>query len=172
MELAFAASENASPVAAAADVPLPPSRPKSLGAAERGRADNALATLIDVTGSVDGRPGATPAGMRGTEAEMLAYAPPAPVHEETAAGKPAAKGAAPRTSFVPARLDHSNFQAMTQTTPASKTSTGSVLGASIGAVRSAARAAEPNMLSSQNGAAATRFSNQISAPAADKFAGR
>jgi hypothetical protein len=61
---------------------------------------------------------------------------------------------------------------MTQTTPASKTSMGSVLGASIGAVRSAARAAEPNMLSSQNGSAATRFSNQISAPAADKFAGR
>lgn len=175
MELVFAASEDASPVAAAADVPLPPSRPKSLGAAERGRADNALATLIDVIGSVDGRPGATPAqpaGMRGSDADMLAYAPPAPVHEETAAGKPAAKAGAPRTSFVPARLDHSNFQAMTQTTPASKTSMGSVLGASIGAVRSAARAAEPNMLSSQNGSAATRFSNQISAPAADKFAGR
>jgi hypothetical protein len=131
-----------------------------------------LATLIDVTGSVEGRPGATPAGMRGTDAEMLAYAPPAPVHEETAAGKPAAKAGAARTSFVPARLDHSNFQAMTQTTPASKTSMGSVLGASIGAVRSAARAAEPNMLSSQNGGAATRFSNQISAPATDKFAGR
>jgi hypothetical protein len=171
MELAFAASENAAPVAAA-DVPLPPSRPKSLGAAERGRADNALATLIDVTGSVEGRPGATPAGMRGTDAEMLAYAPPAPVHEETAAGKPAAKAGAARTSFVPARLDHSNFQAMTQATPASKTPTGSVLGASIGAVRSAARAAEPNMLSSQNGGGATRFSNQISAPATDKFAGR
>jgi uncharacterized protein YcbK (DUF882 family) len=174
MELVFAASEDASPVAAAADVPRPPSRPKSLGAAERGRADNALATLIDVTGSVDGRPGATPAqpaGMRGSDGEMLAYAPPAPV-QETAAGKPAAKAGAPRTSFVPARLDHSNFQAMTQTTPASKTSMGSVLGASIGAVRSAARAAEPNMLSSQNGSAATRFSNQISAPAADKFAGR
>jgi hypothetical protein len=61
---------------------------------------------------------------------------------------------------------------MTQTTPASKTSMGSVLGASIGAVRSAARAAEPSMLTSPNGGAATRFSNQISAPAADKFAGR
>jgi uncharacterized protein YcbK (DUF882 family) len=170
MELAFAASENPSP--AAADVPLPPSRPKSLGAAERGRAGNALATLIDVTESVDGGPGATPAGMRGTDAEMLAYAPPAPVREETAAGKPAAKAGAPRASFVPARLDHSNFQAMTQTTPASKTSTGSVLGASIGAVRSAARVAESNMLTSQNGGAATRFSNQISAPATDKFAGR
>ncbi len=171
MELAFAASEDAAPVAAA-DVPLPPSRPKSLGAAERGRADNALATLIDVTGSVEGRPGATPAGMRGADADMLAYAPPPPVREETAAGKPAAKAGAPRTSFVPARLDHSNFKEMTQATPASKTSTGSVLGASIGAVRSAARAAEPNMLSSQNGGAATRFSNHISAPAADKFAGR
>jgi uncharacterized protein YcbK (DUF882 family) len=175
MELNFAAGEDASPVAAAADVPLPPSRPKSLGAAERGRADNALASLIDVTGSVDGQPGTTPArpvGMRGTDTEMLAYAPPAPVRDETAAGKPAAKAAAPRTSFVPARLDHSNFEAMTQTTPASKTSMGSVLGASIGAVRSAARAAEPSMLTSPNGGAATRFSNQISAPAADKFAGR
>ncbi len=174
MELTFAASENASPVAPAANVPLPPSRPKILGAAERERADNALASLIDVTGSVDGRPGTTPAqpaGMRGTDAEMLAYAPPAPVREETAAGKPAVK-TAPRTSFVPARLDHSNFQAMTQTTPASKTSMGSVLGASIGAVRSAARAAEPSMLTSPSGGAATRFSNQISAPAADKFAGR
>jgi uncharacterized protein YcbK (DUF882 family) len=172
MELTF---ENASPVAAAADVPLPPPRPKSLGAAERGRADNALATLIDVTGSADGRPGTTPAppaGMRGTDAEMLAYAPPASAREETAEGKPTAKAAAPRTSFVPARLDHSNFQAMTQTTPASKTSMGSVLGASIGAVRSAARAAEPNLLTSATGGAATRFSNQISAPAADKFAGR
>ncbi|HEY8137221.1 MAG TPA: DUF882 domain-containing protein, partial [Methylocystis sp.] len=175
MELAFAASENNSPVAAEADVPLPPSRPKSLGAAERGRADNALASLIDVTGTVDGPPGTTsaqPTGMRGTDGETLAYAPPAPVREEAAAGKPAAKGAAPRTSFVPARLDHSNFQAMTQTTPASKTSMGSVLGASIGAVRSAARAAEPSVLTSQNGGAATRFSNQISAPATDKFAGR
>ncbi len=170
MELTFEASENAS--LAAADVPLPPSRPKSLGAAERGRADNALTTLIDVTRSVDGGPEATPAGMRGSDAEMLAYAPPASVHEETAAGKPAAKAGAPRASFVPARLDHSNFQAMTQTTPASKTSMGSVLGASIGAVRSAARAAEPSMLTSQNGGTATRFSNQISAPATDKFAGR
>ena len=172
-DLSFTAGEDTSP--AAADVPLPPSRPKSLGAAERGRADNALATLIDVTGSVDGRPGTTAVqatGMRGTDAGMLAYAPPNPVHGETAAGKPAAKTGAPRASFVPARLDHSNFQAMTQTTPASKTSTGSVLGASIGAVRSAARAAEPNMLTSPNGGAATGFSNQISAPAADKFAGR
>ncbi len=174
MELTFEASENASP-AAAGNVPLPPSRPKSLGAAERARADNALASLIDVTGSVDGRPGATPArpaGMRGTDAELLAYAPPAPAHEDATAVKPAAKAAAARTSFVPARLDHSNFQAMTQATPASKTSMGSVLGASIGAVRSAARAAEPNILSSPNGGAATRFTNQISAPAADKFAGR
>ena len=173
IELAFAASENAPPVGAATNAPLPPSRPKSLGAAERGRADNALASLIDVTGSVDGRPGTTPTGMRGTDTEMLAYAPPAPVREETAAGKSAAaKPPAPRTGFVPARLDHSNFQAMTEATPASKASMGSVLGASIGAVRSAARAAEPSMLTSPIGGAATRFSNQISAPAADKFAGR
>ena len=109
--------------------------------------------------------------MRGSDAEMLAYAPPAPVRGDRR-GQASRQGGRAAPSFVPARLDHSNFQAMTQTTPASKTSMGSVLGASIGAVRSAARAAEPSMLTSQNGGAATRFSNQISAPATDKFAGR
>jgi uncharacterized protein YcbK (DUF882 family) len=174
-EFAFTAAERAAPV----DAPLPPPRPKSLGSAERGRADNALESLIEVTGSVESRAGtalALPhAKLRENEIEMLAYAPPAPVQEEPAAPtvKPASgKTVAPKTGFVPARLDHSNFQAMTQATPASATPTGSVLGASIGAVRSAARATEPSLLTSATGGGATRFSNQIAAPATDNFAAR
>ena len=178
IELAFAAGESAAPVAV--DAPLPPPRPKGLSAAERGHVENALTSLIDVTGSLESRAGATSAQprakMRESDIEMLAYAPPAVVPEETAA-PPAAKPAAaktvlPKTGFVPARLDHSNFQAMTQAAPASKTSTGSVLGASIGAVRSAARATEPSLLTSATGGGATRFSNQIAAPATDRFAAR
>lgn len=176
MELAFAAGESA----VVAEAPLPPPRPKSLGDAARGRADNALASLIDVTGSVESRAGTAPAQprakMRENDAEMLAYAPPASIPAETAApptSKPAAaKTVAPKTGFVPARLDRSNFQAMIEATPASKASTGSVLGASIGAVRSAARATESSLLTSASGGDATRFSNQIAAPATDKFAGQ
>jgi hypothetical protein len=162
------------------DAPLPPPRPKSLGDAARGRADNALASLIDVTGSVESRAGTAPAQprakMRENDIEMLAYAQPASIPAETAApptSKPAAaKTVAPKTGFVPARLDRSNFQAMIEATPASKASTGSVLGASIGAVRSAARATESSLLTSASGGDATRFSSQIAAPATDKFAGQ
>ncbi len=164
------------PPAVATSAPLPPARPKTLAAGDRARADNALANLIDVAGTADKRGGTPPTTPRGktreNDQDALAYAPPAPARADPAAPtKPAAKAAASKTGFVPARLDHSNFQAMTQSAPSSKLPTNSVMGASIGAVRSAARATEPSMLTS-GGGVPTRFSSQGAVPVTDKFVGK
>ncbi len=60
--------------------------------------------------------------------------------------KPEAHTVAQKGEFVPARLDRSNFNALTAATPASRASAKSMMGAPIGAVRSAARASEPSVL--------------------------
>ncbi len=149
------------------------------------RAANALADLIDATD-----PAATPgAGRTATtkvarsgeppqaptqvqtddaaEQALLAYAP-RPAAEPKAAAAKAANGA--RAGFMPARLDRSNFRAMTAATPASRASGVSVLGSSIGAVRSAARAAEPSVLAPPGSAAASSFAAHVAEPPTDKFA--
>jgi hypothetical protein len=81
----------------------------------------------------------------------------------------AANGA--RSEFMPARLDRSNFRAMTAATPASRASGVSALGSSIGAVRSAARAAESSVLAPPGGAATgSSFTANVAEPPTDKFA--
>jgi uncharacterized protein YcbK (DUF882 family) len=162
-----------------ADTPLPPVRPKILASLERGGAAGALNSLIDATNSIGPPPGAQleRAKLRTEPAEALAYAPPSDTaNAQGAAATPEAaqKPAAPETfaeqaNFAPARLDRSNFWAMTGSTPASLASAASVLGNSIGTVRSAARAAEQSTLTFASSVAAPSFSTEIAAPAADRF---
>ncbi len=129
-------------------------------------AGGAIASLIDVTGTT---PLANEAGLRGStpvEASaakpepLLAYAPgaaapasgkdapaetPASARIAAATKPPLAKPAAiQRAEFVPARLDRSNFHAMTAAIPTSRMAAGSVLGSTLSGPRSAARA-EPNL---------------------------
>jgi uncharacterized protein YcbK (DUF882 family) len=182
---------NLSSLAAAAPVPPPrpvgdlvartadPSRRKSdLSAA------NALAKLVDVTGSTPTGFAAASAGSEispsdasqsdaaqprrsaGADAvdvsaseATLAYAAlaasrdasqatrsEAPTGLRAAARSGSAKLSLPaRADLVPARLDRSNFREMIGAAPASRIAAASVLGSSISAPRSAARA-EPNVL--------------------------
>ncbi len=174
LELAFAGLGNeVAPVAAQAlDAPAPTPRPKSLGRADQGRATVALASLIEATdgGSRSTQPRASTGE---NDPEALAYAPPAAPAEPGPALKPTVdkSAAAQRSEFVAARLDRSNFHVMTDAVPTSRALISSVIGTSIGAVRSAARAAESSVLAAINsGAAATKFSQQVFAPAPDKFA--
>jgi len=119
--------------------PLPPSRPKSLAARERGGAGAALTSLIDQTGSID--PKTARGKKQGKGAAALAYAPSQSDAKATQAPTPptrpaalATPGSDSKAGFAPARLDRSNFVTMTAspTTP-------SVLGDSVGNLRSAAR---------------------------------
>lgn len=127
-----------------AKAPLPPHRPAKLIAA----------TGSDTTPSRSRDPHSgtqasdAPENQSGKEDPALAYAPPAA--EEPAASAPEEGKALRRTSqreeLVPARLDRSNFNTLTATTPGAHTSARSVLGAPITGVRSAARAGDPNAL--------------------------
>lgn len=134
----------------------------------RSRAGAAIAGLIDVTGAT---PLTSPAeaGLRGSTSTepnkprpepLLAYAPaasqpnaappapPASPRLPTATRPPTAKPAVLRADILPARLDRSNFRAMTATAPTSRMAAGSVLGSTISAPRSAARA-EPNLFAAR-----------------------
>jgi uncharacterized protein YcbK (DUF882 family) len=127
--------------------PLPPSRPKQLAGATPGGAATALTTLIDPKGGGDAKQ--TRGKKRGPDA--LAYAPgggerPKPPQAPATAAAaqphaPAAQQGASAPGFAPARLDGSNFLTMTGATPAARAPAASVLGASVGNMRSAARSA-------------------------------
>lgn len=125
-------------------------------------AGGAIASLMDVTGTTP-LAGAGEAGLRGStpvEASsakpepLLAYAPAAaqkdpPVEtpaspRASAAKPPVAKPAVLRADVLPARLDRSNFHALTAAIPTSRMSSGSALGSTLSGPRSAARA-EPNL---------------------------
>jgi len=152
---AFAASEP--------EVPTPPERPQSAEGPGGGNASHAIAHMVDAPAA------------QNSDAAALAYAPhggvrtAAPRQDEDDA-KPAQKTAAQKTDLVPARLDRSNFNTLTATTPASRASARSVLGAPLTAVRSAARATEPSvLLPPPRPAHLVGFATSDSPPA-DKFA--
>ena len=168
LELALAGRE--SETAPAAQIaPTPPARPKSLGRGEEGRATVALANLMDPAGGA--APGALapqPRAAKESGAEALAYAPSPVVRTESAS---AMSKVAQKPEFVAARLDPSNFRAMIDAAPTARAAVCSVLGSSISAVRSAARAAGAGLLAATHSETlATRFSARITAPAPDKFA--
>jgi uncharacterized protein YcbK (DUF882 family) len=133
--------------------PLPPARPLDLAlpAGIPSRAAGAIAGLIDTLPPPrDGKPEpllayATPPSarviLRGAAQDPPA-APSVVAHAALAAPTPIVTPPPRprRVDFVPARLDRSNFQALTATTSASRLSNGSALGSTIGAPRSAARA--------------------------------
>lgn len=147
--------------------------PTPAAAHDAKRNGGAFAGLIDVTGAT---PLAGPglAGLRKSALaeerrpkpeSLLAYAPPAPEQREAKETQPPATPAAPRllpTATKPpvakpavqradvplARLDPSNFRAMTAAAPTSRVAGGSVLGSTIAAPRSAARA-EPNLFAAR-----------------------
>jgi len=162
-------------VASGVGAPLPQPRPKNLGVAGHAGDEDALTSLVDATGSTRSTKAGDPAG---PNAEPLAYAAPAaakaaPSGTKSAAGNTSlGKVAAPKPDMVPARLDRSNFRQMTATTPASRASGASVMGASIGAVRSAAHASESGVLSTSESATAKGFAPDVPAPATGKFEGR
>jgi hypothetical protein len=70
---------------------------------------------------------------------------------------------------VPARLDWSNFRVMTAATSASRATAATALGSSIGAVRSAARAIEPSVLTPPGAMKASSFQPGNAEPPPDKF---
>jgi uncharacterized protein YcbK (DUF882 family) len=144
-------------LAAATVAPSPPQRPQALGP----DAAHAIANLVDAHAPRAG----------GKEETPLAYASPPGEKDKSAEPRKPAAGGARQAEVVPARLDRSNFNALTAATPASRTTTRSVMGAPIGAVRSAARAAEPSVLAPANRPAhVVGFAAPDVAPPTDRFA--
>jgi hypothetical protein len=76
--------------------------------------------------------------------------------------------AAIRAPLVPARLDRSNFGAMTGAAPTDRVTVGSMLGSAICAPRSAARA-ESGILAAAPSSRLSAFSGEASAPPSNKF---
>jgi hypothetical protein len=174
------------------DAPLPPARPFGLVASSddfsiplRAGAGNAIASLIDQAIATPAVPETRPAKPE----PLLAYAPAA------AAASPPPRGAAvepptglrlsnvaksaaespatPRIALVPARLDRSNFQALTSARPARLVfSSGTTLGSMIGAPRSAARAEAGLYTASAVGAPTTVFSGEADILPSDRFVAR
>jgi len=175
-------------VFASADAPLPPSRPMALATATAAAGPAAaIATVMSGAGaaarpeavlsapSADTQP-TTANDASGVQA-VLAYAPPTGAAPQDRAPATATQSSektgasvAPRGEFVPARLDRSNFRALTGATPASRVSGGSVLGSSMTAVRSAARATEPGLFGPPAVKTVASFSTPLDEPPTDKFA--
>jgi uncharacterized protein YcbK (DUF882 family) len=127
------------------NAPTPPRRPArlaSLAADDRSAAGRAIGeanaprAIADLVDAVPEKQDADPA---------LAYAPHAG-DDSRGAEAYADDRTAPKTEFVPARLDRSNFNALTGATPAARASARSVIGAPLAPVRSAARASESSVL--------------------------
>jgi uncharacterized protein YcbK (DUF882 family) len=135
------------------EAPTPPERPQT------GAASHAIAHMVS-----------PPEEQQGKDDAALAYAPHGGVR--TAAPQPDEDESKParKADLVPARLDRSNFNTLTGTTPAARASARSVLGAPITAVRSAARAAEPSVLLPPARPANLAGFAAPAAPPADKFA--
>ncbi|MDJ0449075.1 DUF882 domain-containing protein [Methylocystis sp. JR02] len=145
-----------------ADAPTTPGRPQQ----RRNGASHAIAKMVE------------PEDQTGADDPALAYAPDgdtkpnAAKHDaEDAKPKPAQKTVAEKADLVPARLDRSNFNTLTATTPAAHVSARPVLGAPITAVRSAARATAPSLLlPPARPANIVGFAAPGAPPPADKFA--
>ncbi|PPD44475.1 MAG: hypothetical protein CTY15_07130 [Methylocystis sp.] len=90
--------------------------------------------------------------------------------KEASAEKRDERTVAEKGEFVPARLDRSNFNALTAATPTSRSSAKSVMGAPIAPVRSAARATDPNMLLPPARPARLVGFTPNASPSSDKFA--
>lgn len=152
------------------NAPLPPHRPvltyatlsgaPTSSARPQTNAARALATLVDSKNPASAK------AKQGDDAP-LAYAEPATAKTATSA-KSDQRKSGQKAELVPARLDRSNFKALTGAAPASQSATRSVMGTPIGAVRSAARAASSSVLTPPRAAKASGFSN--AAPPSDKFA--
>ncbi len=145
------------------EAPLPPIRPAmtpTAAAKASEPAAHAIATLMEAPTKTAARSAGQAVGRPDAEAAALAYAPAPPSRPQSGG-----KGV-----FVPARLDRSNFHALTATTPASRASGASVNGSAIGAMRSAARAAQPGVLTPLRAAASSAFAHRASEPPSDKFA--
>ncbi len=124
------------------------------------------------------------AAKREPDDAALAYAAPSSAAQSDAAGtrsesptglRAAAKSATgktelKRTGLVPARLDRSNFHALTSVTPASRFGGSSVLGSAISAPRMAARVG-PSVLREDTGTSyVSTFVTQTAAPSVEHFA--
>jgi uncharacterized protein YcbK (DUF882 family) len=112
-------------------------------------------------------PALAPAPRREAVAE-----PPSDLRLSSAVAKsPAEPPAAPRIALVPARLDRSNFQALTSARSARLLASGSTLGSMIGAPRSAARAESGLFAASTSGLAGV-FAAETDMLPTDHFARR
>lgn len=167
-------------VATASDAPIPPTRPTEMTRAAEAdsNATHAIATLMDSANAGlsarQGQPDESPMAYAAESSETSQEGVSTHSREaaaKRAAGAPAgANAGAQKADFVPARLDRSNFRALTGATPTSRVSGASVMGSSIGAVRSVARAAEPSVLAPPRMAHVAGFATPTPAPPADKFA--
>ena len=141
--------------------PLPAPRPKHLGSAARGDAAQAFESIVATTGSIAKRDNAKPA-IATKDNEPLAFAPapkkPGAAAEDLAATRPA---------VTPARLDRSNFGAMTSVTPTSKAL--ETTGGSVTSLRSAARANQDSPLAAPSSAAAKGFDDGAVKPVPTGF---
>ncbi|WP_246206917.1 DUF882 domain-containing protein [Methylocystis heyeri] len=161
---------------ALAPAPLPQPRPKNLRAGDKAREDGALSNLMDSTGSsAHAAKPRSPA----SDDDPLAFAPPTAAKGTSSGAKsPAGKTTigkstpGPRAEFVPARLEPSNFHAMTAASPtigdsAAPASGSSMMGASVGGVRAAAHASRPGALKDIEPTARPAFSDDAGADGAD-----
>jgi len=178
-------SELASLASIPAAVPPAPAR----------RAGGAIASLVDLgPASLRGgvteeaarsipQPAARPAPAVVAKPEpLLAYAPSAAqslpygngagepeLRISAAKPAPAAKPAAPKVELVPARLDRSNFQALTTAVSASRLPGGTALGTTFAAPRSAARADSGLFAPSTASGQAQAFGGQAAILPTDRF---
>lgn len=112
----------------------PPERPQEQ--ARRNSASHAIAKMVD-----------QPDDQANKDDPALAYAPQGAEAHDADKPRPAPnKTSSEKASLVPARLDRSNFNALTAATPAAHVSARPALAAPITAVRSAARATAPSLL--------------------------
>jgi len=165
-------------VASTASAPLPPARPSALQTAASGHGDanatHAIAKLVNP------EKGAARAAKESDESPLAYVAPTSEKPQQSAetakpqkpaAAKPEQRATTQRTDLVPARLDRSNFNTLTGATPASRAAARSVTGAPIGALRAAARAAEPSVLAPpQRPAHIVGFAPPDATPPTNKFA--
>lgn len=155
-------------LALAAHAPLPPTRPAALDA----NASNAIATLMDASGgdSPQAKPATDGSLAYASEGSARADQPAPPKRPQETKREALAKPVAPRSAVVPARLDRSNFHALTDAAPTSHTAPGSVMGSSISGVRSAARARGQGALIPSRSEHVAGFAEPGDSPPVDKFA--
>ncbi len=150
----------------------PPPRPRGIAPYRKKDDAGALSNLIDATESAHGaaKVKATP-----SDHQPLAFAPSSAKGANAAAKVSGGKStigkatAGPRAEFVPARLDPSNFRAMTTAAPASRASSSSVMGTAVGGLRAAAQASDQDVLQATESGTKAGFSGNASIPATDKF---